>query len=175
METGVQQGELGHVRKDGTIFPTWTSSTLLTDAEGNPFGFIGIVRDITASKLAEEALRQSKEQAEQYATALESYNRALEEFGRSAEAATRAKSEFLANMSHEIRTPLTAILGYADVMLEENVGRATWEHAAVIRRNGEHLLGLINDILDLSKVEAGKLQIEPIRCSPFNWWRKSSL
>ena len=69
-------------------------------------------------------------------------------------------------MSHEIRTPMTAILGYADLMLDENVGRDTREHVAVIKRNGEHLLRLINDILDLSKIEAGKLQIEPTRCSP---------
>ena len=69
-------------------------------------------------------------------------------------------------MSHEIRTPMTAILGYADLMLDENVGRATREHVAVIKRNGEHLLEVIGDILDLSKIEAGKLQIEPTRCSP---------
>jgi len=82
-----------------------------------------------------------------------------------ADAANRAKSQFLANMSHEIRTPMTAILGYVDLMLDENVGRATREHVAVIKRNSEHLLGLINDILDFSKIEADKLQIEPTRCS----------
>ena len=69
-------------------------------------------------------------------------------------------------MSHEIRTPMTAILGYADLMLDEDVGRDTREHVAVIKRNGEHLLKMIGDILDLSKIEAGKLQIEPTRCSP---------
>jgi signal transduction histidine kinase len=83
-----------------------------------------------------------------------------------AETANIAKSQFLANISHEIRTPMTAILGYADLMLEENVGRTTREHVEVIKRNGEHLLGLINDILELSNVEAGKMQIELTGCSP---------
>ena len=122
---------------------------------------VGILRDITEQKRA-------KEQIGQYAADLESSNQALKESNQIAESATRAKSEFLANMSHEIRTPMTAILGYADILLEESVGQASCEHVKVIKRNGEHLLGLINDILDLSKVEAGKMQIEPICCSPFD-------
>ena len=138
----------------------------LRSSEGEIIGVLGTYIDITERKRAEEAMRQSKEQTEQYAAALQSANEALEEFNSLMEAATRAKSDFLANMSHEIRTPLTAILGYADLILDENVGLATRENIAVIKRNGEHLLGLINDILDLSKVEAGKLQIEPTRCSP---------
>ncbi len=102
--------------------------------------------------------------------ALEESNRALEESKRLAESATRAKTEFLANMSHEIRTPMTAVLGYADVLLDEvGLGRGTpgsVEAARAIQRNGKYLLDLVNDILDISKIEAGRLHMEHITCSP---------
>jgi signal transduction histidine kinase/ActR/RegA family two-component response regulator len=83
-----------------------------------------------------------------------------------AEAANRAKSTFLANMSHEIRTPLTAILGFSDVLLGDISRQEAHEAAHTIKRNGEYLLAIVNDILDLSKIETGKYEVAVTSCSP---------
>ncbi|MFQ5505085.1 MAG: ATP-binding protein [Planctomycetota bacterium] len=88
---------------------------------------------------------------------------------RDAQAADRAKSDFLANMSHEIRTPMTAIMGFADLLLEEQrLERQPASHAETILRNGEHLLSILNDILDFSKIEAGKLEMEEVAFGPWS-------
>ncbi len=117
------------------------------------------VRDITDRRKAERELKE-------YALALEAANQNLTQLSEAAQTATRAKSEFLANISHEIRTPLTAILGYADLLGDPSAQLDKRQAAATIKRNGEYLLAIINDLLDLSKIEAGKLEVEKIACSP---------
>ena len=109
---------------------------------------------ILCRKWAEESLTQINHQ-------LESAVLQANEMAVQAECANRTKSEFLANMSHEIRTPMTAILGYTDLLMDDQLDAADRQtFLAVVRRNGEHLLQLINDILDLSKIEAGKMEME---------------
>lgn len=121
-------------------------------------------REISAHQRTQEDLRQANETLEARVSARTAE---LVEATLLAQTATRAKSEFLANMSHEIRTPMTAILGYADLVLDENFqGAKIKESVAVIKRNGEHLLKLINDILDIAKIESGKLAIEVLPGSP---------
>ncbi|MBN1492227.1 MAG: response regulator [Phycisphaerae bacterium] len=118
----------------------------------------------------EERIREQRDYVVHLEGEVERRSAALREAMERAEEANRAKSEFLANMSHEIRTPMTAILGFAELLREqETLDLAPAERMDAIdaiKRNGTHLLGIINDLLDLSKIEAGKLEIENIRCSP---------
>ncbi|MEM0983299.1 MAG: response regulator [Planctomycetota bacterium] len=117
----------------------------------------------------ERAARRAAEQLlEEKALELYERNVELERARVEAEAASRAKSDFLANMSHEIRTPMTAILGYADLLANREQVEPAEIISAIrtIRSNADHLLSIINDILDICKVEAGMLEIEHIEMSP---------
>lgn len=107
-----------------------------------------------------EAVREREERL-----AVESHRWALEEFLCAAEKANQSKSEFLASISHELRTPLTAMLGYADVLLSRLKEPKDLEAAATIKRNSEFLLEIIEDVLDISKIEAGKLEVHRAPCS----------
>jgi PAS domain S-box-containing protein len=130
--------------------------------DGRPEGALGISRDVTERRKAAEELREKTRR-------LEEANRELAEASLAAQAANVAKSRFLANMSHEIRTPLNAILGFTEILVRnpDRAGPAErLNYLHTIHNSGEHLLSLINDILDLSKIEAERLELEQIRFSP---------
>ncbi len=138
-----------HPDPSGAIHFVDFSITPVLSGDGKVVMLIPEGWDVTESKLAADALLQARD---------------------AADTATKSKSEFLANMSHEIRTPMTAILGYTDLLAEEwDTGltpRQRLEYIATIKRNGEHLLSIINDILDLSKIETGKMTVERIDTYP---------
>ncbi|HBL61937.1 MAG TPA: hypothetical protein DDZ80_27060, partial [Cyanobacteria bacterium UBA8803] len=129
--------EKEYIRKDGTVFPVEIRSYCLKNEAGLTEMMWAIVRDISDRKQTEAALRQALEDAE---------------------VANHAKSQFLANMSHELRTPLNAILGFTQVMHRDTqISKTQQDYLNIILRSGEHLLDLINDILEMSKIEAGQM------------------
>ena len=127
------------VRKDGARFYASTEIAVLRDQTGKLAGFSYLICDLSDEKAAEESLRQARDQAEE---------------------ASRAKSRFLANMSHEIRTPMNGILGITDILLRTELSEKQRQLVSTLKEVGSSLLAVINDILDLSRVEAGKLPVQ---------------
>jgi len=149
----VWHGELCNRAKDGSFY--WVIATIapILDDDGKPVQYISIRADITANKRAEESLRVAKE---------------------AAEAASRAKSEFLANVSHEIRTPMNGVLGMLDLALDTPLADDQRDYLDTARQSADALMGIINDILDLSKIEAGRLDIHPEDFSLTEFLRQST-
>jgi signal transduction histidine kinase len=135
------QAEYRIERTDGREIWAYSTSELFEDENGRPLRLVGALQNITSRKLAEAELVQARDEAE---------------------AANRAKSAFLATMSHEIRTPLNGVLGMAQAMVSDELSPVQRERLDVVRQSGEALLAILNDILDLSKIEAGKLELEEI-------------
>ncbi len=152
-------------RKDGSEFWSIVAAKPMYDAEGRHRGSLVAVTDISRRKQAEEAvIRARNELEERVAERTEALALEVQERRRAeadAQAASQTKSLFLANRSHELRTPLNAILGYSELLLEEAEDRETQQTTDIDRIRGaaEHLLDLINNILDLSKIEAAKMEI----------------
>lgn len=158
-------------RKNGSVFPLYLAVGEVRREEGRLF--IGVISDITRRKRAEEALQRAHDELE---TRVEERTReltveiaerwrieaALRAAKEAAETANRAKSEFLATMSHELRTPLNAIMGFSEVLKSSSdtlPGEKREEYLDIVLQSGGHLLALIEDILDVSAIEAGKLEL----------------
>lgn len=156
-QTGHYDGECWQIRKDVTRLWTHVIVTPLWDDQCRMRGYVQIAQDITEQKRVEEELRRAKDEAER---------------------ANVAKSEFLASMSHELRTPLNAVIGFSDVMRTGIFGALNQkycEYAKDIHRSGLHLLDLINDVLDMARIEAGQWELHEESVALGVWSSKHSV
>jgi PAS domain S-box-containing protein len=153
------------VTKSGRLKYLLDTGSELTDEDGQVISLVGTIQDISFSKQAELALKRMNEQLEER---VRQRTRELEEAKEKAESADRIKSAFLASMSHELRTPLNSIIGFTGILLQGLVGPLSEEQhkqLGMVQNSSRHLLNLINDVLDISKIEAEQLTVE---CVPFS-------
>jgi PAS domain S-box-containing protein len=156
--------ELKAQRKDGSLFPVEISLSPNPGKDG--LRVIAVIRDISQRKETEDRLKAIREQ---YAAELTAKNEQLEVRNREVEKANRLKSEFLASMSHELRTPLHTIIGFSELLAEEIQGSLTHDQKRFvghILQDARHLLELINEVLDISKIESGTLELQ---CALFDF------
>ena len=140
LKSGRWEGEFTQVTKDGTTITVGARWALQRDEEGSPDTVIEINRDISGSKMAAEQLRRARDEAER---------------------ASQAKSEYLSRMSHELRTPLTAMLGYGDLLELRDPRPDQLEAIDAIQQASGHLLSLVNDVLDIARIESGRERLAP--------------
>lgn len=138
------QGEIKVRRRNGEIFPAHVALSPVRSAEGLVTSLVAVVEDITESKRAERELREARDQAE---------------------SADRAKGEFLAMMTHELRTPLNGIIGFATLLQDTSLTAEQIDYAETIRKSGDALLVLTNELLDYSRIDAGRMKLDPQACS----------
>ncbi|MCW3787481.1 response regulator [Plebeiibacterium sediminum] len=161
----VWEGEFLNRKKNGDFY--WESSSIspLKDEQGNVTHFIAIKLDITEQKNNVRKIRKLNEElelrVEERTKELSEANSKLGETIKIAESANNAKSEFLANMSHEIRTPMNAVLGFADILDKHIDNPVHKDYLKSIKSSGKILLSIINNILDLSKIESGSIKLKP--------------
>jgi PAS domain S-box-containing protein len=145
-------------QSDGTVISVECNLHWVRNPSGIPVAIEGTFRDITERKRTEIELQNYQHHLQEM---VEQRTAELEQARDAAETANRAKSMFLANMSHELRTPLSAILGFSDLLNRDlSLSDEQKQRLAIIRKSGDHLLGLINDVLDIAKIEAGKVKLE---------------
>ncbi len=141
LEQHNETDEVIQKRKDGSLFTALTTQFVVTDDKGQPIGVASTRKDISPHKKTEQALIEAKEKAEEAAT---------------------AKANFLATMSHEIRTPLNGVIGTSYLLLEDNPKPEHVESLNILKFAAENLLTLVNDVLDISKIDAGRITLETV-------------
>ncbi|MCE3294717.1 MAG: sensor hybrid histidine kinase [Crocinitomicaceae bacterium] len=171
-ENGRASNEGLRVRKDGSTFWANVIITALHDENGDIIGYSKFTRDLTAQKKADDELKYAYEQLKKQNEELKLMYKDLQEQKQAlsnaemkkqiAEQAVKSKQQFLANMSHEIRTPMNSIIGFTNVMLKTELTEEQKDHINAIKMSGDALLVIINDILDLAKVDAGRMVFEKI-------------